>query len=64
MILLYYFSNAVCLNYRVKKKGECDFRNEIVDVALTYPINDICQPSSQNPDRCCIHNHPEFAKNR
>lgn len=60
-VILCTCSEAVCLNYRVDGKGECDFRKELVDVALANPIKDICQPSSVYPDRCSIHNHPEFS---
>lgn len=56
-----YFSEAICLNYRVTAKGVCDFRKELLNVALANPIKDICNPSQTFPRRCSIHNHPEFS---
>lgn len=61
---IYVYSQAVCLNYRVNSKGECDFRDELVDIALSHPIKDICFPPGAYPDRCSIHNHPEFAQRK
>ncbi|XP_003386297.2 PREDICTED: uncharacterized protein LOC100641969 [Amphimedon queenslandica] len=54
-------NEAVCLNYRVTASGDCDFRKELLHVALANPIKDICNPSQTFPRRCSIHNHPEFS---